>query len=60
MKPRKRLGRPSRDDVPAEKRISIRVTHAEYKLWRRAAVGQTLSSWLRGLANKNIREWDPE
>jgi hypothetical protein len=45
-------GRPPRAGVRSGSRIEIRVTAAERRAWTRAAGKQTLSDWLRTLANE--------
>lgn len=48
---KRRPGRPPRATKPSLERIEIRVTAAERRAWERAAGKQTLSDWLRTLAN---------
>jgi hypothetical protein len=50
-KKKPKVGRPPRSQKPATERIEIRVTTAERKAWERAAGSDTLSDWLRTLAN---------
>lgn len=50
-KPRK-PGRPPRAGKSSDRRISIRVTEKEFKLWTTRAGKLPLGEWLRRLANQ--------
>lgn len=46
-------GRPPRSKSASDRRISIRVTEKEFKLWTKCAGELPLGEWLRRLANRD-------
>lgn len=48
------VGRPPRAGVTASKHFDVRCTEEERDAWRAAAGEQSVSEWIRGLANKEI------
>jgi hypothetical protein len=50
-----RVGRPPRGGVTADKHLDIRCTEAEREEWRRVAAPQSVSEWLRDMANRAVK-----
>lgn len=55
MSPRRR-GRPPRSDETATARVTLRLTPKELRAYRSAAVGKSLSSWIRTQLNKHLAD----